>query len=226
MADVFVGHYALGLAAKRFEPRLSLGILLAAPQVLDLLWPIFVLAGIEHVEIAPGDTAFTPLAFTSYPWSHSLVASLAWATLTVWIVRRFTPGSWRPPAIAGALVVSHWVLDVVSHRPDMPLWPGSPRLGLGLWRSVPATLAVETALYVAGAALYLTATRPADRRGRWLPWALLALLFALYLGTVLGPPPPSSRAVAAAALALWLIPPIGFWIERHRVAPSAVGAAR
>jgi hypothetical protein len=226
MAHMFVGHYALGLAAKRFEPRLSLGILLAAPQVLDLLWPIFVLAGIERVEVAPGDTAFTPLAFTSYPWSHSLAASLVWAIITMWIARGLTPGSWRAPAIAGALVVSHWVLDVVSHRPDMPLWPGSPLLGLGLWRSVPATLAVETAMYVAGAALYLTATRPTDRRGRWLPWALLALLFAVYLGNLLGPPPPSSRAIAAAVLALWLIPPIGFWIERHRVASSAAGAER
>jgi hypothetical protein len=215
---MFIGHYALGLAVKRAEPRLSLAVLLAAPQVLDLVWPILVLTGIEHVEVAPGDTAFTPLAFTYYPWSHSLVAALVWAIATMLIVRAIAPGSWRPAAFAGALVVSHWVLDVVSHRADMPLWPGSARLGLGLWQSIPATLVVEIAMYAIGAGLYLTATRAIDRLGRTLPWILIVLLLAIYLGNAFGPPPPSGRAVAATALALWLMPLAGFWIERHRPA--------
>jgi len=217
---MFIGHYALGLAAKRLEPRLSLAVLLAAPQVLDLLWPIFVLAGIERVELAPGDTAVTPLAFVSYPWSHSLVAAIAWGLVVLWIVRALTPGTWRPAVVAGALVVSHWVLDVASHRPDLPLWPGSVRIGLGLWRSVPATLVVEIGLYALGAWGYLTATRATDRRGRWLAWALIVLLLAIYLGNLLGPPPPSARIVAISALALWLIPLAGAWIERHRTTAS------
>lgn len=215
---MFIGHYALGLAAKRAEPRLSLAVLLAAPQVLDLVWPILVLAGVERVEVAPGDTAFTPLTFTYYPWSHSLVAALVWALVMMLIVRAITPGSWRPAAFAGALVVSHWVLDVATHRPDMPLWPGSTRLGLGLWQSIPATLAVEITMYVIGAGLYLTATRARDRLGRTLPWILIVLLLVIYLGNAFGPPPPSARAVAATALALWLMPLAGFWIERHRPA--------
>lgn len=213
---MFIGHYAVGLAAKRVEPRLSLAILLAAPQVLDLVWPVLVLAGVERVEVAPGDTAFTPLAFTSYPWSHSLVAALVWAAVMMVIVRRAAPGAWRPAVIAGALVVSHWVLDVASHRPDMPLWPGSARLGLGLWQSVPATLVVEIAMYAIGAGLYLTATRARDRLGRVLPWILIVLLLAIYLGNAFGPPPPSGQVVAATALALWLLPLAGWWIERHR----------
>jgi len=217
---MFIGHYALGLAVKRAEPRLSLAVLLAAPQVLDLVWPVLVLTGVEHVEVAPGNTAFTPLAFTYYPWSHSLVAALLWATATMLIVHAITPGSWRPAAFAGALVVSHWVLDVVSHRADMPLWPGSARLGLGLWQSIPATMVVEIAMYAIGAGLYLTATRAIDRLGRTLPWILIVLLFVIYLGNAFGPPPPSGTAVAAAALALWLIPLAGFWIERHRPARS------
>src|SRR5215468_10947863 len=174
--DMFIGHYAVGLAAKRLEPRLSLAVLLAAPQVLDLVWPILVLVGIERVEVAPGDTAFTPLDFIYYPWSHSLVAAIGWGVATAMLVRLVSGPSWRPAVIAGGLVVSHWLLDVASHRPDMPLWPGSERFGLGLWRSVPATLAVELAMFVVGAAIYLGATRATDRRGRWLPWALFAFL--------------------------------------------------
>lgn len=75
---MFIGHFALGFAAKKVEPRLSLGVLLAAPQVLDLVWPLFVLAGVERVDVVPGDTAFTPLALVSMPWSHSLPAWGAW----------------------------------------------------------------------------------------------------------------------------------------------------
>jgi hypothetical protein len=212
---MFIGHYALGLAAKRVEPRLSLPLLLTAPQLLDLVWPVFVLAGIEHVEVAPGNTAFTPLAFTYYPWSHSLAMAIVWAAGFAAIVRARL-GMWRPASIAGALVVSHWVLDFASHRPDMPVWPEGPRLGLGLWRSVPATLAVEIAMYAAGVFLYVRATRAKDRVGTWALLGLVGLLFVAYIGNVLGPPPPSGTAVAVSALALWLVPLWGIWIERHR----------
>src|SRR5262252_6972453 len=132
---MFIGHYAVGLAAKRLEPRLSLAVLLAAPQVLDLLWPIFVLTGVERVEVAPGETAFTPLRFDSYPWSHSLVMSIVWG-VAFGAILRVRGASIRAAAIAAALVASHWVLDFATHRPDMPLWPGGgPLLGLGLWKS-------------------------------------------------------------------------------------------
>lgn len=212
---MFIGHYALGLAAKRVEPRLSLAMLLAAPQVLDLLWPVFVLAGLEHVEIAPGNTAFTPLAFTDYPWSHSLAMSFVWAAGFAALVRA-RRGTWRAAGVAAALVVSHWVLDFASHAPDMPLWPGGPRLGLGLWRSVPATLVVEIAMFTAGVLLYARTTRSNDRVGTWAFVGLVAFLSVAYIGNVLGPLPPSAKAVAASALALWLIPLWGLWIERHR----------
>jgi membrane-bound metal-dependent hydrolase YbcI (DUF457 family) len=213
---MFIGHYAVGLAAKRLEPRLSLAVLLAAPQVLDLLWPVFVLTGVERVEVAPGETAFTPLRFDSYPWSHSLVMSIVWGVAFGAIVRA-RGASIRGAAIVAALVVSHWVLDFATHRPDMPLWPGGgPLLGLGLWKSTPATLAVEIAMYAAGVALYATTTRAKDRTGTWSFVGLIAFLFLAYIGNVLGPPPPSATAVAASALALWLIPLWGIWIERHR----------
>jgi hypothetical protein len=212
---MFIGHYALGLAAKRVEPRLSLALLLVAPQLLDLVWPVFVLVGIERVEVAPGNTAFTPLAFTYYPWSHSLAMSIGWAVAFAAFVRERV-GTWRAARIGAALVVSHWVLDFASHGPDMPLWPGGPRLGLGLWRSVPATLAVEITMYAAGVFLYARATGARDRAGTWTFVGLVAFLLVAYVGNAFGPPPPSGTAVAASALALWLVPLWGFWIERHR----------
>src|SRR5580693_2299903 len=188
---MFIGHYAVGFAAKRVEPRLPLWVLLAAPQLLDLVWPIFVLLGVEHVEVAPGRTAFTPLAFVDYPWSHSLAMAIVWAAAFAVIVRAYV-GTWRAAGVAAALVVSHWVLDFASHAPDMPLWPGGgPRLGLGLWKSVPGTLVVESAMYAAGVTIYARATRAKDKIGTWALVGLVALLLVAYIGNLLGPPPPS-----------------------------------
>ncbi|MDP9148946.1 MAG: metal-dependent hydrolase [Myxococcota bacterium] len=213
---MFLGHYALGLAAKRVHRGLSLPILLAAPQLLDLLWPLFVLAGIERVEVAPGDTAFTPLRFVSYPWSHSLAMAIVWG-LAFAAVARARGVSRRGAWVVGALVVSHWVLDVVSHRPDMPLWPfGRQRLGLALWQSIPLTVVVELSMYAAGVTLYLSATRSRDRTGTWAFAGLIGFLLLAYVGSLVGPPPPSASAVAISALALWLIPLWGSWIETHR----------
>jgi hypothetical protein len=217
---VFIGHFALGLAAKRLEPRLPLAVLLAAPQALDLLWPVFVISGLERVEVAPGDTAFTPLHFASYPWSHSLVMATVWAVAFAAVVR-LRGSSLRAAIVVAGLVLSHWVLDVASHRPDVPVWPGGgPLLGLGLWRSVPATFIVETAMYATGAALYARSTTTKDRTGTWAYVGLVSFLFVIYAGNAMGPPPPSSTAVAASALALWLIPLWGLWIERHRTAKT------
>ena len=212
---MFIGHYALGFAAKRVEPSLSLAWLLAAPQVLDLLWPIFVLAGLERVEVAPGNTAFTPLAFTHYPWSHSLVMALVWGVAFGALVLA-SRRSMRAAMVGAALVVSHWVLDWVSHRPDMPLWPGGPRFGLGLWQSVAATFAVEGAMFVAGVWIYARSTTARDRTGKVALIALVAFLSIVYVANEFGPPPPSGKAVAASALALWLVPLWGRWIDHHR----------
>jgi hypothetical protein len=214
---MFIGHYAVGFASKRLAPRASLGPLVGAPLFLDLVWPIFVLTGLERVRVDPGNTAFTPLAFDSYPWSHSLVTSIGWALACAAIyyaVARYAVGA---IVIAGG-VVSHWVLDVVSHRPDMPLYPGnaSPLCGLGLWNSVPATLAIETSMFAAGAALYVTMTRPKDGIGRWSLVALLGVLTLIYLASLLGPPPPSSTAVATTALGAWLFPLWAWWVDAHR----------
>lgn len=213
---MFIGHYALGFAARKAVPDAPLPALIAAPQLLDLLWPVFLLAGIETVRIEPGKTAFTPLEFVSYPWSHSLLMSAVWGAIFALAMLAATR-QLRVAAVVFLLVVSHWVLDWVAHRPDMPLSPwGTAKLGLGLWNSVPATLGVESALFAAGVWFYTTATRPADRTGTWAFVALVAFLLASYAGAAFGPPPPDVQTLAYGSLALWLIPLWAWWIERHR----------
>src|SRR4051812_47070463 len=193
---MFIGHFALAFAARRTEKGASLGTYVAAAQFPDLLWPYLLLFGVERVSIVPGDTAFTPLRFDSYPISHSLVTVAGWGLLFAgvhWWRRRQA----RAAALLGLLVVSHWILDWVTHRPDLPIAPGLPlKVGLGLWNSVAGTLAVEATLFLACVWLYLRDTRPRDVTGRYAMASFLALLVVIYLGAGFGPPPPSARAVA------------------------------
>ena len=213
---MFVGHFAAALASRKIAPRPSLGWLVAACQWPDLLWPILCLIGMEHVRIDPGNTTFTPLAFEYYPWSHSLLMDVVWAVVLglAYLARR---GDKRGAYVIGALVVSHWVLDWITHRPDMPILPNNDRLvGLGLWNHPVATIVAETLLYVGGVILYVRATTPRDRIGRYGFWALALLLYAIYVANILGPPPPSATAVAASALLLWAIIPLATWIDAHR----------
>src|SRR5260221_8071691 len=177
---MFIGHIALALAAKRATPRVSLATLLLAAQWADVLWPVFLALGIEHVRIQPGNTAFTPLDFVSYPYSHSLAALIVWGVL-FGVVYRAIAGGRQTLWLLAALVVSHWVLDYVTHRPDMPFYPGSVEVGLGLWNSIPATIAVEGGMFAAGLTVYLRATRARDRIGQWGFLALIAVLVLIYL---------------------------------------------
>jgi hypothetical protein len=208
---MFIGHIAVGLAAKRVAPRVPLAMWIAAVQCADLVWPICLLAGLEHVRIVPGITAFTPLDFYDYPITHSLVGGLGWAAV-------LGGGGLaaglraRDAGLVGAAVLSHWVLDVVSHRPDMPVLPRGPYLGLGLWNSVPATLIVELSLFAAGLAAYVTARAPGAKRPSF--WLLMAFLLVVYFAAAFGPPPPSVHILAVSALALWLLLPWAWWAER------------
>jgi membrane-bound metal-dependent hydrolase YbcI (DUF457 family) len=214
---MFVGHLALAFAAKRGTPRTSLGLLYAAAEGLDLLWPPLLLLGIERVRIDPGNTPFTPLAFDAYPWSHSLLMSLIWGAILGGVLwKRGAEG--RAAAWVGGLVVSHWFLDALTHRPDLPLWPGdSPMIGFGLWNSIPATIAIEGLMLVGGLALYLRATTARDRIGSWGLWLFVLLQVAMWLSGPFAAPPPSAAAVAWGSLGLWLFVAWAAWIDRHRV---------
>jgi hypothetical protein len=217
---MFLGHFAVAMGAKKAAPRVSLGSLILAAQFADLLWPIFLLLGWEQVRIAPGITRVTPLDFVSYPWSHSLVAQIVWgAALGViyFMMRREGRGA----IVLAACVPSHWLLDCVMHRPDMPLCPGGARYGLGLWNSLEVTLAMEFGMFAVGAAIYLSSTRAKDCTGVIALWSLLFGLAGLYLASVFGPPPPSVRVLAASALIMWVTIPWGAWADRHRAASSS-----
>ena len=212
---MFVGHLAVALSARAADRRVPLAWAVAAAFGLDLLWPILLLLGLETVRVHPGDTAFTNLAFDSYPWSHSLLLAVIWSVLAG-VLGRARLGTPRAGAIVGALVLSHWFLDLIAHRPDLPLWPFGPVVGWGLWRSIPGTIAVEGTLLVAGLGAYLRGTTALDGIGRWALVGLITLATTIWVSQPWSPPPPSATAMAIGALALWLFLPWARWIEGHR----------
>jgi membrane-bound metal-dependent hydrolase YbcI (DUF457 family) len=213
---MFIGHNAVGFASKRAAPRTSLGWLMAAPMLLDLIWPVLLLLGIEHVGIRPAPaTRFEVLDFYDYPWSHSLLTAVILGAMfggAYWLRTRYRAGA----IILFAGVVSHWVFDFFTHLPDLPLYPGGPKVGLSLWSSVAATVVVEVLLYAAGIAIYIRTTRARDRIGSIALWSLIALLAAIYAGQFFGPPPQDTRQIAWVTMTLWLIPFWAAWIDRHR----------
>jgi membrane-bound metal-dependent hydrolase YbcI (DUF457 family) len=221
---MFLGHFGLGFGAKQAAPAVSLGTLFLACQFADLLWPTLVLLGIERVEILPGATTMTPLDFVSYPYSHSLLAMVVWAMAFAAVYAGVRQARVSAAATLALLVVSHWLLDYVTHRPDMPLTVGgSMRVGLGLWWSMPGTLLVEFGFLGVGVAMYLRGTAARDRIGSIGLWLLDAFLVAVYLASTFGPPPPSPAAVAWSAQAMWLLVAWGYWVDRHRAARAPVG---
>ena len=217
---MFIGHFAVGFGAKKVAPTVSLGTLILAAGFVDFLSPVFALLGLEAVRIDPAITGYMPYDFFRYPFTHSLATGIGWGLLlglAYFALRR----NGRGATVVGLAVVSHWVLDWITHRPDMPLWPGGPKVGLGLWNSVAGTVAVEGAIFVLGVALYLTVTRARDRIGTWALWTLVGFLVLIYAMNMASPPPPEADRFAWVGLAAWLFVPWGYWIDRHRELRSA-----
>ena len=218
---MFIGHYAIGLASKKFAPRTSMGALIAAPILLDLLWPIFLLVGWEHVSIAPNNNPFLRLQFDSYPISHGLVAVIGWATLFASIYFGFTR------YLAGAIVIwigvaSHWLLDFIVHVPDLPLMAHGRVYGAGLWNHRWLTLAIELAMFAIAIWTYQRETRAKDKIGLYAFLAFVVLLLAAYAGAAFGPAPPSVKKLAAITLLTWLMIPWAWWFDAHReIKPGA-----
>ena len=216
-STMFIGHFAAAFGAKRWMPFLSLGTLFLAAQLADLLWPNFVLLGLERVEVQPGATVVTPLDFISYPYSHSLVALGLWAGVWATLYLLLRRGRWTAAVVIVGVVLSHWLLDVASHRPDMPVTLfGEMRLGFGMWNSLAATIVIEGSLFALGVLIYVRATRARDRVGSLALWSLVGFLVLVWLANIFGPPPPSSTAVAWSAQAVWLLVAWGYWVDRHR----------
>ena len=212
---MFLGHHAAGLALSRTAPRVSLGWWIGAALWLDLLWAPLLALRVERVAIEPGASVVTPLTFLHYPWSHSLVAAAGWALLAA-AGGRLLFRRWRVAAALAGAVLSHWALDAVSHAPDLPLWPGGPLVGLGLWNSLPATILLEGGLFVFAAALYLRGTTPESRFGRYGAWSYLAFVGLIGIGAWFGPPPPDTGAIVWTGLASWLFPLWAWDFDRNR----------
>jgi hypothetical protein len=213
---MFIGHLALGMAAKRVEPSVSLGTLFLSAQFLDLLWPTLLLMDVERVSIEPGISKVTPLAFIDYPISHSLLAVLGWSLAFAAVYYLITKNK-RASLLLGSLVLSHWILDVIVHIPDLPLYPGeSPKVGLGLWNSVPLTIITEGIIFVAGILLYINTRNMQGLKVSGWFWSLVAFLLIIHIMNLIGPPPPSVAAIAWAGHLQWLFIPWAWWADRKR----------
>ncbi|MEO6166543.1 MAG: hypothetical protein ABIO46_06710 [Chitinophagales bacterium] len=212
---MFIGHFGVGMAAKKYAPGISLGTLFIAAQFLDLLWPTLLLLNVEHVIIRPYNS-LQPLDFIDYPISHSLVMVLLWSLL-------FGIGYWlfkknRKAAIVLALcVISHWILDLVVHFPDLPLYPGhSPKFGFGLWNSPVTTAIVEGAIFITGIVFYLQQTTAKNVGGTILFWMLITLLAGAHAANLFGPVPTSISAIAWGAQLQWVFVMLAFWVDHNR----------
>ncbi|TDX01611.1 metal-dependent hydrolase [Dinghuibacter silviterrae] len=213
---MFIGHFGLGMGAKRLDPKPSLGTLLMAAQFLDLLWPLFLILGWEKVAVAPHQPPLLSLDFSYYPYSHSLVFALIWSVLFggVYYAIRRDRGT---ALLLGALVFSHWALDYLTHIPDLPLSPWSDtKVGLGLWNSQAATIGAESILFAGGIALYLSRTRAKSWIGHLSFWSLVLLLAAFYASGFFSPPPSSTDGMGWMGMIQWILILWGYWIDRTR----------
>ncbi len=213
---MFIGHFAVGLAAKSVKPTVSLGTYFLAVQFVDLLWPTLLLVGLERVSISPGITEMTPLDFEHYPITHSLIMTVVWAGLALLLFYLFKKDL-KAALVVAACVASHWLLDFITHRPDLPLaFSDATRVGLGLWNNKVLTIAVESLLFVIGLGLYLRSTRSSDKIGTYGFWGLIAFLVVIHISNIFGPPPPNVAAIAWAGHLQWIFVIWAYWVDAHR----------
>jgi hypothetical protein len=222
---MFIGHHGIAFAAKAAAPRASLGVFFLATMWLDLVWPVFLLTHFEVVRIVPGLMRMSQFDFVFYPYSHSLLFAVIWALLFNFVYGYVTR-DWQVGALTGLVVLSHWFLDVIVHRPDLQIFPGSGKFGLGLWNSMAATLGLEFLLFGVGALLYLRATRAKDRIGEWGLYGLLAFLVLLYLSTLVSPPPPNAQVLAWGGLATLILVGWAWWVDYHRESKNETSSVK
>lgn len=213
---MFIGHFGVGLGAKKIAPKPSLGTLFFASQFIDLLWPLLLLLGIEKVLVEPGNTAFTPLNFIYYPFSHGFLSVVIWGILFAlgyYLIKK----NLKVSLLLGFLVISHWLLDLLTHKPDLPLIPGNEmKAGFGLWNSVLFTILVEGAIFAAGIYFYLKATKALNKKGSIGFWSLIIFLIIIYVMNITSPPPPSAEAIGIVGLSQWLLILWAYWIDKNR----------
>jgi membrane-bound metal-dependent hydrolase YbcI (DUF457 family) len=210
-----IGHLAASFAVRGRCPRVPLFLLLFAGAFIDVLWGIAILTGLERAHVGPETGSAIPIVLEDVRYTHSLIACLAWSTLASaawWWWRRDRWGA----LVIGALVASHWLLDFVSHVPEMPLSASGPYVGLGLWRSRGWSFAVEIGMLWIGLALYARSTSAMDRIGSIGLVALSAVLTSLVVGAFFAPSPPSIAPIAMTSVALPLVLLLLGWVDLHR----------
>ena len=213
---MFIGHFGIGFGAKSGQQKIPLGTFFLAAQFLDLLWPTFLVFGLESVTIEPGNTKMTPLHFISYPYTHSLLLAIAWSlafALIYYLIKKNKSSA----LLLGLCVLSHWILDLLVHGPDLPMLPGeSAKYGFGLWNSPPIAILLEGFIFFGGLFLYVKNTRALNKTGKYSLWSLVIFLLIIHAMNILGPPPPDVQSIAWAGQLQWLFVIWAYWVDRHR----------
>ena len=213
---MFVGHYGVSYLANARKPGVPLWVLFLAVQFLDVLWGIFVLVGLEKVRIVPGITATNPLDLYFMPYTHSLIGALIWSLLAALAYHFWRPGI-TGGIVVGAAVFSHWLLDLIVHRPDLPLVGNRFKVGLGLWDVPAAALLLEVSLLLGGLALYLRTTHRVKSAGTIGFVVFSVVLIGIQVMVFFGSPSGSPAAAAVTALVAYgLFAGVVGWLETRR----------
>ena len=215
---MFIGHYGPGFAIKAIRPAIPLWLVFIAVQLVDVAWAALVLLGIEKVRIVPGITASNPLDLYYMPYTHSLVAAVLWAVAAS-ILCKPVRGvrNWSAAAWIGAAVFSHWILDLLVHRPDLPLYGDAMKVGLGIWNYPAIALSLEAFLLFGGMIMYLRRSKAINAIGRFGPPAFGILMLAIQSYVFFGPPPTSPGAAATTALVSYVVfAAVAQWLDRQR----------
>lgn len=216
---MFVGHYGPSFAIKAADRSIPLWLLFIAVQLVDVLWAVFVLLGVEKVRIVPGITATNPLDLYYMPYTHSLVGAVAWAGVAA-VAYKFAPrrGNWAAGLLVAAAVFSHWLLDLLVHRPDLPLYDNTAKVGFGLWNYPVFAFGLEAAFLFGGMYLYFRRTRAVTRGGRYGMIVFGVIMLAVQASVFFGPPPGSARQLAVTALLSYgIFAAAAYWLEKKRV---------
>jgi len=217
---MFVGHYAAGLALKKYEKRASLGVLFLAVQFVDILFFPFVLLGIERINIIENFTQSTHFELEYMPYTHSLVGGLFWAALVYAVFRWVVVKQQRAALVVALAVFSHWVFDLLMHTPDLPLWnDASLKLGLGLWNNAVAAYALEAAFLIAALWLYLGSTTTETKTGKYGMAVFVVFMLLINIGNIFAPLQSDSKvALAVFALVTYILfAAIAFWLDKKRI---------
>ena len=215
---MFVGHYGPSFAIKAIRPAIPLWLLFVAVQLVDVAWAILVILGIEKVRIVPGITASNPLDLYYMPYTHSLVAAVLWALAAIVLCKPLRGvRNWSSAAWTGAAVFSHWLLDWLVHRPDLPLYDNTMKVGLGIWNYPAIALSLEALLLFGGMIMYLRRTKAINATGRFGPPVFGVVMLAIQGYIFFGPPPTSPVAAAITALVSYAVfAAVAQWLDRQR----------